>query len=201
MGYRSRAVTVGLLSVMAGCSGGTDLPVPDQIARVADTEGQSAPAGARLPRPLAVEVRASDGVAVPQVRVRWRVTGGGGSVRDSVTLSDGLGRAQADFVLGATPGPQAVVAELVTQSNRSVSFSAIATAPPTLTSVSSAQVTGGDVVTLAGTALSDGAVVEIGGAPARVTAGSATSITAVVPVCLVPGFLASSSSSKLSDRG
>jgi hypothetical protein len=132
-------------------------------------------------------VRTSEGNLVPRARVRWRLATGGGSLRDSVTLSDGLGRAQVDFVLSATPGPHTVSAELSNQSNRSVTFSAIGTAPPTLTAVSAAQVTGGDVITLTGTALSAAALVEIGGAPARVTAGSATSVTAMVPACLVPG--------------
>jgi hypothetical protein len=175
----------------AGCgSGGDAVPLPSSIEKVADRDGQSAPAGGRLGAPLAVEVRASDGTAVGRAEVRWTVTAGSGAeLSDSVTRSDGGGRAEVVLRLGPLAGSYTVRAALKLNADRAVTFQATATAPPAITAVSPGQFAGGDTVVIQGSAFEAGALVDIGGVPARVLSvnPAGTQITAVAPACLVPG--------------
>ncbi|MBI4502144.1 MAG: IPT/TIG domain-containing protein [Gemmatimonadetes bacterium] len=159
----------------------------DGIEKVADTDNQTVPTEARLPIPLAVITKASDGRALARVKVRWIAGAGGGQLSDSVTLSDGNGRAEVTFTTGRAVGAYEVRAQLVLKTSRSTDFSITAVAGPSIASVAPTQFTGGDLVTLQGSAFGPSPVVEIGGAPARVTSASATAISAVVPVCLAPG--------------
>ncbi len=176
---------------LMACGGGSDgVVLPATIEKAAGSDGQSAPAGGLLPGPLAVDVKASDGAGVPRGEVRWTTTGGTGAVLgDSVTLADGNGRAEVTLRLGPAAGTYAVRAALKANPDKAVSFAATATAPPAITGVTPTQFTGGDTITVQGSAFESGALVEIGGAPARVVAvnGAGTAITAVVPICLVPG--------------
>jgi hypothetical protein len=170
------------------CGGDPPLPEPAAIELVAATNGQSAPAGARLPSALAVNVRSDDGATVPRARVRWTVTQGTGAVvSDSVTVSDGNGRAEVSLVLGPAAGEHRVTATLAAVPDATVQFTATATAPPSLASVTPSTFSGGDTLALAGANLSAAAEVEIGGRPATVVSGSATALTVIAPVCLVPG--------------
>ncbi len=173
----------------AACGGGTEpLPVAASLELVASTNGQTAPAGARLPVALAVLARADGGATVPRARVRWSVTQGAGAVlSDTVTLADGNGRAEVALVLGPTAGEYRVQAQLVTDASVLVALTATATPPPTLASVTPTTFTGGDTLALVGTALAAAAEVEIGGAPALVLSGSATALSVVAPVCLPAG--------------
>ncbi|MBI4420825.1 MAG: IPT/TIG domain-containing protein [Gemmatimonadetes bacterium] len=186
-GRTLRATTAAALTVVSGCGGGDGNVVPDEITKMPETDNQTAPAEARVPLPLAVTVRGSDGSALPRIKVRWRIDPGSGALSDSITLSDAMGRAQVDYAVGRAVGPYSVRAEIVVNADRSTTFTATATAAPTLTSVSPNQFTGGDVVTVQGTGLAASALFEVNGAPARVTTGSATSLTVVIPVCLAPG--------------
>lgn len=179
-----------LAGLAAGCGGGDGVLLPASIEKVAERDGQSAPAGGRLSAPLAVEVRASDGTPVARAEVRWTVTAGSGAeLSDSVTRSDGAGRAEVVLRLGPLAGTYAVQAALKLNADRAVTFRATATAPPAITAVSPTQFAGGDTVLIQGSAFETGALVDIGGVPARVLsvnpAGSV--ITAVAPACLVPG--------------
>ncbi|MDH3496244.1 MAG: hypothetical protein OER21_05745 [Gemmatimonadota bacterium] len=189
----SRVVRRGLLLVggvtAAACGGGTEpLPVAASLDLVASTNGQTAPAGARLPLPLAVLARAEGGETVPRTRVRWSVTQGAGAVlSDTVTLADGNGRVEVALVLGPAAGEYRVQAQLVTDAAVVAALTATATPPPTLTSVTPPTFTGGDTLDLVGTALGAAAEVEIGGAPALVLSGSATALSVVVPICLPAG--------------
>jgi hypothetical protein len=172
----------------AACGGGEPLPEPARIEMVAATNGQTAPAGARLPAALAAIVQSSDGVTVPRARVRWTVSQGAGAVlSDSVTVSDGNGRAEVSLVLGPAAGEHRVTATLVAATDASVQFTATATAPPSLASVTPTTFGGGDTLALAGANLSSTADVEIGGAPAAVVSGNATALTVIAPVCLPAG--------------
>jgi hypothetical protein len=175
------------LAGVLGCGGDEPLPDPSRLEAVASTNGQSAPAGARLPAALAVVVQSREGVTVPRARVRWTVTQGTGAVvSDSVTVSDGNGRAEAGLTLGATAGAYGVRAELVVVAGATAQFTATATAPPALTSVTPSTFGGGDTLAVAGTDLT-GAEVTIGGAPATVLSGTATSLSVIAPVCLPAG--------------
>jgi hypothetical protein len=91
------------------------------------------------------------------------------------------------LTLGPAAGEHRVLAELVQVPGAAFQFSATATTPPTLTSVTPSPFSGGDTLTLAGGGLSNTAEVEVAGAPAAVLAGTASSLTVIAPVCLAPG--------------
>jgi hypothetical protein len=180
------------IAILWAACGGTDidLPQPADLEAVASTEGQSAPAGARLPAPLAVIVRAADGAPVPRGEVEWTVSAGdGASLSDGSTIADGTGRAEVTLTLGSTPGPYGVRAALAVNQQRAVEFTATATNPPQLSAVVPALFTGGDTVTLEGSDLTDAVIADFGTATAQVlsVAGDGQSLAAIVPVCLVPG--------------
>jgi len=163
---------------------------PATIDLVAASDGQSAPAGGLLPVPLAVDVKGSDGTPAPRADVRWTVTGGTGAVLgDSVTQSDGDGRAEVSLRLGPTAGSYSVRAALKASPSKLVTFAATATAPPVISSVSPSTFTGGDTVLVQGSGFEAGAIVLIGGRPARVlsVSGNGASITATAPVCVAAG--------------
>jgi hypothetical protein len=180
--------TGGIVWLVAACGSSAPLPEATTLEVVAGTDGQAAPAGAPLPQPLAVIARTSSGSEAPRAQVRWTVTAGVGAVlSDSVTLSDGLGRAEVALVLGPTVGEYRVAAVLVTNPGQGVAFTASASAPPTLATVAPATFSGGDTLLLAGTGLGSAAEVDVGGAPATVLAGSVTQLTVIAPICLPPG--------------
>ena len=185
------AVALAALGV-AACGGGEAVVVPATIEAVSGVDGQSAPAGGMLPRPLAVMVRQADGTPAPRAQVRWTVTGGSGAVlSDSVTLADGVGQAQVALRLGPLQGTYAVRADLIQVSGKTVAFNATATAPPLLTAVTPSSFTGGDTITLRGSGLAPAAVVDVGDVPARVLAAAGdTAVTVRVPICLAPGSVA-----------
>jgi hypothetical protein len=179
--------------VMLGAVGcGEPVVVPASLESVSGSDGQSAPAGGLLPRPLVVTARLSDGSPAPRAAVRWTVTGGNGAtLSDSVTVSDGDGRAQVAMRLGPTVGTYSARGELVRAANKAVSFRATATAPPFVSAVVPSQFAGGDTVTVQGSGFEVGVLVTIGGAPARVLAvGGANTMSVTVPVCLPAGSVA-----------
>jgi hypothetical protein len=68
-------------------------------------DGQSAPAGSRLERPLVVQVTDAFGNPIPNVTVVWEVEGGG-SVSEERVPTDGEGRATVERTLGPNAGAQ-----------------------------------------------------------------------------------------------
>jgi hypothetical protein len=187
----SRSVLAVVLTGVAAFSacGGDDLLTPATI-ELSVGDGQEAPAGARLSTPLRVMVRGDDGNAFTRGRVRWRVTSGVGAVlSDSVTLSDGLGRAQAYLTLGPTAGTYVVTASLIERSGQQVAFTLSATEPPVLTAVSPTSFTGDEAITVTGQRLRTGLTLRVAGVPAEVGGVSPTgqSASATVPRCLPPG--------------
>lgn len=183
-------VLAGVLGGVACSSGGGGDPLPTAASLdiVASANGQTAPGGARLPLPLAVIARASDGSTVARAGVRWQVVAGtGAALTDSVTMSDGNGRAEVVLTLGPAAGEYRVSATPVDAPNAAVTLTATATPPPQLSSVTPSNFTAGDTLTLAGTGLSASAEVLMAGATALVVGGSAAAVTIVAPPCLVPG--------------
>jgi hypothetical protein len=180
---------LGSALAIAGAScGGGDQPDAAVVVAVSATDNQSAAAGGPLVSPLAVLAQTDAGVAVPRARVRWTVIEGtGAALSDSVTVSDGNGRAEVAVTLGPSVGPYRVRAALVEVNDAAHVFSATATSPPTLTTVTPSTFTGGDTLVLAGSGLAATADVTVAGAPALVVTGGATGLTVVAPVCLVPG--------------
>jgi IPT/TIG domain len=189
---RWSVVVLAVLGVVACGKGGDGVVVPATIEAVSGADGQSAPAGGLLPRPLAVTVRQADGSAAPRAQVRWTVTGGSGAVlSDSVTLADGEGQAQVTLRLGPQEGAYAVRAELVQVAGKLVAFGATATAPPVISAVVPAQFGGGDTITVRGSGFAADAAVDIASVPARVLAVEGdTTLLVTAPICLAAGSVA-----------
>jgi hypothetical protein len=182
------AVVAVMLAVACG-DGGPELPEPATITADLATDGQSAYAGTRLPRPLAVRVTSSDGLAVTRAKVRWTVIGTTGpTVSDANTVSDGNGRAEVFVQLGDVAETFEVRATLLDVPQETASFTVTALEAPTLTAVVPAQFAAGDTVELQGTALVDSLRVDVGGQRASVLgAANGTRLTVVVPSCVTPG--------------
>ncbi|MGH7752072.1 MAG: IPT/TIG domain-containing protein, partial [Gemmatimonadales bacterium] len=138
-----------------------------------------------------VEVRDQSGNLLPRARINWVVTsaaGAGASLSPAFSVTNGLGRALADFTLGTSLGAYGATAVAAGAPAVTAGFTADATAPPTLTDVTPDPFSGGDTLTLTGTGFPPGgAVVEVGGRFAAVLSSAATTITAVAPACLAPG--------------
>jgi len=104
------------------------------VIRIVSGNGQKGPTGDSLPAPLVVEVSNTDGVAVPGVSVKWKVTSSnGGSVRETPTLTDGQGLASNSWRLGDSPGAIDRVIAWIEPANAppdTVFFSAEVTAGP-----------------------------------------------------------------------
>ena len=82
----------------------TFIPVPNAIATVSGG-GQTGVVATQLPLPLTVKVTATDGLGIKGISVRFQAPAGG-SVRDSVVVTDSAGVAQDTVTLGTTAGPQ-----------------------------------------------------------------------------------------------
>ncbi len=180
-------IVMGALVGLLACGGsGPTAPQTASLDAVAGSDGQSAPAGARLG--LAVVAHTSAGETVARAPVRWTVTAGSGAtLSDSVTNADGNGRAEVALTLGPTAGTYTVTAEAVDAPGVGTTLTATATAAPVLTSVTPASFTGGDTLVLDGSDLSPTAEVDVAGAVATLVGGSTTSLTVIAPYCLTPG--------------
>ncbi len=82
----------------------TFIPVPNAIATVSGG-GQTGVVATQLPLPLTVRVTAPDGLGVKGIPVRFQAPTGG-SVRDSVVVTDSGGVARDTVTLGTTAGTQ-----------------------------------------------------------------------------------------------
>jgi len=188
--FRELGIAAAIVGFLGCGTDGPELPVPSQIAVVPETNAQVAFAGARVPRPLAVTVGAEDGSVVPRAQVRWSVVNGSAAMlSDSLTLTDGVGRAEVNVTLGPDAGALTIQAALAVDRRKAVSFSVTALAPPRLTGVVPASFDGGDTIVLRGSMLVDSLPVEVAGSAARVLGLSAVGdeLTIEVPACLVPG--------------
>jgi uncharacterized protein YjdB len=87
---------------------------------------QSGTAGSTLSNPLTVRVRDQSGNNLPGVTVTWSVTSGGGSLSQTTSTTDNLGRAQVGYTLGTTAGSNGVRASVGSLSP--VDFTATGTA-------------------------------------------------------------------------
>lgn len=125
----------------------TFIPVPTAIAAVSGGS-QTAAVATPLPLPLRVKVTAPDNLGVQGIAVRFQPVTGGGTVRDSVVITDSLGFAADSATLGTAAGSQAFQAS-VTGIGTAASFTATATAG----TVSAAK----SVVTVSAAALASGA--------------------------------------------
>jgi adhesin/invasin len=95
---------------------------------VADSgAGQTGPAAGALPNRLVARVAASDGVAIPDVWVRFAANLAGSVIPDSA-LTDSGGRAATVWTLGNTVGAQLVTASIAELPGATAQFSATAVA-------------------------------------------------------------------------
>ena len=84
---------------------------PSMRMAARDTATQAALLGTAVPVPPAVVVTDSTGHPVAGIPVVFTVTGGGGSVTDSVRATDGSGIAMAgSWIVGPAPGPNTLAA-------------------------------------------------------------------------------------------
>src|SRR5687767_10480230 len=109
----------------------TATPLPDAPAAVVqvDGNGQTGPAGTRLPDSLEVRVVDDFGNVVPDAAVQWRVLTGGGAIAAGDDRTDDEGIARASWTLGgALDANQTVRAESGTATP--ATFVASASLPP-----------------------------------------------------------------------
>ena len=92
--------------------------------------GQIDTIGQLLGLPLEVLARAADGLGVGGVVVHFRALTGGGSVTDSVVVTDSAGRARTTVTLGGLLGGQTFEATVLGLSGSPVTFSVVALAGP-----------------------------------------------------------------------
>ena len=159
--------------------------------RVTDGNGQTAPAGSVLARPLTVEVRDAAGAPVKASAVIFRVISGGAdgaAMLDTLAISDGTGRAEAELRLGTQAGAVSVRAYPVGATDRAVTFNATATAGASISGFLPANASPGDTLAIAGSLLGGTAsIVEFGGARVKPVSGSDAELRVVVPDCMPPG--------------
>ena len=175
----------------------SDPAVPELFLTVLAGDGQSAPAGSLLAEPLRVTVKDGTGQAVQGAAIRFRVRAGsdaGAVLTDTIAVSGPGGVAATSLRVGARLETVTVDAFVPRREAEAVSFSATATDPPRLTSITPTSVAAGDTVVLRGERLSVGASaneVFFGEAGARVVEVSGDSVLrAVVPPCLPAGRVA-----------
>ena len=102
-------LTISLLITVAAC--GTDAPTaagrPASLLRVSG-DGQSAPPGEALERPLVARLVDAGGRPVRRVDVSWSASAG--EVTPKISATDANGEARAVWKLGTEPGPQRAMA-------------------------------------------------------------------------------------------
>ena len=126
------AVGIGLLH--AGCSGDDLLLPPDgtpAVLRAISGDGQTAPAGDPLLRPLVVEALDRVGRPIRGAAVVFEFVerAAGADISDAHTETDERGRASAEVRLGLTVGDQPVDARLGDASDLRVQFAITALRP------------------------------------------------------------------------
>jgi hypothetical protein len=90
-----------LLATLAiGCTDSPTTPPPVRQLTLVDGANQRGTPGEPLPRPVIVQLLGRDSVPLAGAAVTFRVTSGGGHVRDAAGLTDDAGRASAVWVLG-----------------------------------------------------------------------------------------------------
>ena len=120
--------------LLAACDRAPAAPVASALRLEATAgDGQRWILGERLPGEPTVRVTRADRSAAAGVRVRFRVTGGGGTVTPAEAVTDIAGYASASWTLGrAGSGAQALVATADELPGRSAAFTARGVDPATV---------------------------------------------------------------------
>jgi hypothetical protein len=126
-------IQAALLTLQTDTARVTVQPVAAALSLVSGG-GQTGTVGAALASPVVARVKAADSLGVSGVWVHFAVTAGGGAPSADSVLTDSLGRAQVQWTLGPTAGPQALQASLPGVPGATVSYAAtaVAGAPKTL---------------------------------------------------------------------
>jgi hypothetical protein len=119
------------LVALGACGGSDDSTAPSQntgplnVVIAANSTGQTAAAGTKLPFPIAVTVVNSSAAPQAGIAVTWEVLGAGGSVSAANTVTDQNGFTFVDWTLGNVAGIDSVRASI--SDGSSVIFTAKAT--------------------------------------------------------------------------
>jgi adhesin/invasin len=130
------AGTTTVQAISPGLAGSPLVFTEFAVAAAADTivtisgGGQRATVGAALAQPVIVRVADASGNPVAGVPVSFAVTAGGGSISPPALITDAVGRAQAVWTVGTTPGPQTVSVSAPVASGVPAVFQATAVAGP-----------------------------------------------------------------------
>ena len=116
---RTLGPAAGAQTAVATAAGLAGSPVPfnhtataGNAARVivVDGNGQSAPAGTKLPKQLAIRVLDAENNPISGQPVSWVVGIGEGSASPENSTTDGNGEARTEWTLGPNPGPNTLTA-------------------------------------------------------------------------------------------
>jgi hypothetical protein len=131
LGRTRHFIALFALVALGACGGSDDSTAPSQsntplnVVIAGNTSGQTAPAGTKLPFPIAVTV--VNGSAAPQagIPVTWEVLGAGGTLSATNTVTDASGFTFVDWTLGSVAATDSVRATIA--NGNSVIFTAKAT--------------------------------------------------------------------------
>lgn len=164
----------------------TFVPVPVAVSVVSGS-GQTGVVAARLPLPLRARVTAADNLGVKGVPVRFQALTGGGSVRDSVVITDSLGFADDSVSLGTLAGAatfQASVTGLTPAAFTATATAGAISAAQSVVTVSAPTLASGAAATLTlqakdafGNALTSGGAIVVFTASGGTSSGSIGSTT------------------------
>ena len=111
LGRTRQFIALIALVALGACGGSDDSttgpsvdPGPLNIVIAGNSSGQTAPAGTKLPFPIAVTVVNSSASPQSGVAVTWEVMGAGGSLSASNTVTDANGFSFVDWTLGSIAG-------------------------------------------------------------------------------------------------
>lgn len=106
---RAVSIILALAGPLAACNSAEGPNVPEGIAVVSGND-QFATVGGPVANPLVARVVDQKGTPFPGASVSWTVSGGGGTLSDTTSTSDGGGYAAMTYTAGSTPGVATVVA-------------------------------------------------------------------------------------------
>jgi Big-like domain-containing protein len=95
---------------LAACNSNTNEPNFANGIKLVSGDDQFANVGTAAANPLVVMVVDQNGQPFPNGTVTWKVTGGGGTVADTVSTSDAQGHASMTYTAGPTAGTATIAA-------------------------------------------------------------------------------------------
>ena len=110
-------------------------PHPSGLVKISGDNQQSMPSTA-LARPLVIEVRDQHGNPLPNARVTFSVTAGGGTLSSTTATTNANGRARSTLTLGSELGTNTVTATVSGLAAATFTATAVEQTPHSLTKVS-----------------------------------------------------------------